>query len=77
MPHCVIEISNQLSSSVTPTQLLRFVFDAHVRLVCLKHTALKCAARAMITILQAQARIVLSMLYHTSWQGAQLIKNNS
>ena len=31
MPHCVIEISNQLSSSVTPTQLLRCVFDAHVR----------------------------------------------
>ncbi|MDB9754032.1 hypothetical protein OAB29_07795 [Oceanospirillaceae bacterium] len=31
MPHCVIEISNQLSSSVTPTQLLRCVFDAHVK----------------------------------------------
>ena len=31
MPHCVIEISNQLSSSVTPDQLLRCVFDAHVR----------------------------------------------
>jgi len=30
MPHCVIEISNQLSSSVTPDQLLRAVFDAHV-----------------------------------------------
>ena len=31
MPHCVIEISNQLSSSVTPTQLLRCVFDTHVK----------------------------------------------
>ena len=31
MPHCVIEISNQLSSSVTPPQLLRCVFDAHVK----------------------------------------------
>ena len=31
MPHCVIEISKQLSSSVTPTQLLRCVFDAHVK----------------------------------------------
>tara|TARA_B100000780_G_scaffold246796_1_gene191489 strand:- start:1989 stop:2327 length:339 start_codon:yes stop_codon:yes gene_type:complete len=31
MPHCVIEISNQLSSSVTPDKLLRCVFEAHVR----------------------------------------------
>ena len=31
MPHCVIEISNQLSSSVTPDQLLRAVFNAHVK----------------------------------------------
>ena len=31
MPHCVIEIANQLSSSVTPDQLLRCVFDAHVK----------------------------------------------
>jgi 5-carboxymethyl-2-hydroxymuconate isomerase len=31
MPHCVIEIANQLSSSLTPDQLLRAVFDAHVQ----------------------------------------------
>jgi len=31
MPHSVIEIANQLSSSVTPDQLLRCVFDAHVK----------------------------------------------
>ena len=31
MPHCVKEIANQLSSSVTPDQLLRCVFDAHVK----------------------------------------------
>lgn len=31
MPHCVIEIANQLSSSVTKTQLLSCVFDAHVK----------------------------------------------
>ena len=31
MPHCIIEIANQLSSSVTPDKLLRCVFDAHVK----------------------------------------------
>jgi 5-carboxymethyl-2-hydroxymuconate isomerase len=30
MPHCVIEISNQLSNSITPEQLLRSVFNSHV-----------------------------------------------
>ncbi|HCH33490.1 MAG TPA: 5-carboxymethyl-2-hydroxymuconate isomerase [Oceanospirillaceae bacterium] len=31
MPHCVIEISNQLSNSVTPEKLLRSVFEVHVK----------------------------------------------
>ncbi|MCO4836834.1 MAG: 5-carboxymethyl-2-hydroxymuconate Delta-isomerase [Oceanospirillaceae bacterium] len=44
MPHCVIEFSNQLSGSVTPTQLLRCVFDAHVKsgLFQTEHIKVRC-----------------------------------
>ena len=70
MPHCVIEISNQLSSSVTPTQLLRCVFDAHVKSGLFETDHIKVRCTSTITIHQVLVQTALSTPLLTLWQAA-------